>query len=645
MRQRSAEALRPNVSRSTEPRIPSGTSVQTGQGARPASPTPLSIALARVVSTGATVGSTDDSLESAADARARAALASPVPSAAGMPPWRPAATPALPGLGVGRPLPPSARAFFEPRFGVDLTAVRLHTDAPAAEAAAGLSARAFSREGHIALGAGQGDGDLLLAHEIAHVVDGHPGLRRQAETQSVPMSMSSGPVCEPEAVGGVCSIDEPIVLERPNPYNPCSVDVTKLTNYELLGEYNAATEVTRGGRDAPGYFDHRNLQRRLIEERDHRIEMGHAWLASMPQSLPLTLYQVVDNPDGTFTVLAATGFAVSGMPLDIRRTPLMTRSQFDRFLETHNVDRVDADTYRLRIEQEALRAAGVGATVPAGGLYQSLRDVRMAPGFAESPFANVWQGRMGELSFTAQPHAGFGYAIEDLNALSWVNRRGAPQNVGGTQANYPVMDYQRVASTRGSVILGVQRFSVKAPMSSNVASRMSTYAEGLAAIHQSGQSNALQSYIANQPEFANQPLTGPVYEANRSSVIGESSLAVNSDDLARVRRLLSDPTLREGPASSTSVWNQRAGFANNQPRAGWREVFAGAMREQPVRIRTQVYATPSALDDALANGTITAVEHQSAQREVGRRRPAGSCRTARARPTWRPCARAGSRSP
>src|SRR5262249_38657112 len=155
-----------------------------------------------------------------------------------------------------------------------------------------------------------------------------------------------------------------------------------------------------------------------IEERDRRIEKGHAWLASMPQSLPLTVYQVLDNPDGTFTVNAATGFEVAGMPQDIRRTPLMMRSQFDRFLETHNIDRVDGNTYRLRIEQEALRAAGVGATVPAGGLYRSLGDVRMAPGFAASPTSNTWQGRMGELSFTAQPQAGFGYAVEDLNALS-----------------------------------------------------------------------------------------------------------------------------------------------------------------------------------------------------------------------------------
>ncbi|WP_327397368.1 eCIS core domain-containing protein [Streptomyces phaeochromogenes] len=573
----------------------------------------------------------DDDVEHAADARARAALVLPVPRTDSLRTQLPTAATALPGLGVGQPLSLASRAFLEPRFGADLTAVRLHTDGPAAMAAVGLGARAFSREGHIGLGPGQGDdADSLLAHEIGHVVEGHTGLRRQAtmpgrtalspgETLPGQMPMASGPVCEPEAAGEVCSIDDPIAIEHPHGYNPCSVDVTRLTNYELLGEYNVAVDVTRRGRATPGYLDFRNLQRRLVEERDRRTEMGHAWLAGMPQTLPLTVYQVLDNPDGTFTVNATTGFEVAGMPQDVRRTPLMTRSQFDRFLETHNVDRVDGNTYRLRVEQEILRAAGVGATVPAGGLHRSLADVRMTPGFAVSPTSNTWQGRMGELSFTAQPQAGFGYAIEDLNALSWINRRGAPQNIGGTQANYPVMDYQRVGSTRGSNILGIQRFSVKAPMSSNVASRMSTYAKGLATIYESGQSGALRSYIANQPEFAQQPLTGSAYEANRSSVIGESSMAVNSDDLARVRRLLSDPTVREAPSSSSSVWNQRAGFANGQPRAGWREAFAGAMREQPAKVNSQVFTTPDALDNALANKVITGAEHRNAQREVGER--------------------------
>ena len=62
-------------------------------------------------------------------------------------------------------------ATLERTFGVDLGAVRVHTDARAAGAAASLSARAFAHGQQIALGAGERPTDVgLMAHEVAHVV-------------------------------------------------------------------------------------------------------------------------------------------------------------------------------------------------------------------------------------------------------------------------------------------------------------------------------------------------------------------------------------------------------------------------------------------------------------------------------------------
>ena len=46
--------------------------------------------------------------------------------------------------GGGQPLPPSVRAFFEPRFGADFSQVRLHTNSAAAEAARAIQAKAFT---------------------------------------------------------------------------------------------------------------------------------------------------------------------------------------------------------------------------------------------------------------------------------------------------------------------------------------------------------------------------------------------------------------------------------------------------------------------------------------------------------------------
>ena len=77
--------------------------------------------------------------------------------------------------GPGRPLSPAERTYFEPRFGQDFSAVRLHGDARAHSAVAAMNARAFTignrifidrREYSLATVAGR----RLLAHELAHVV-------------------------------------------------------------------------------------------------------------------------------------------------------------------------------------------------------------------------------------------------------------------------------------------------------------------------------------------------------------------------------------------------------------------------------------------------------------------------------------------
>jgi hypothetical protein len=71
----------------------------------------------------------------------------------------------------GRPLPRSVAEPIGASFGVDVSDVRVHTDAPAASAAASLKARAFTLGNRIMLGRGERPTDLkLMAHEVAHVV-------------------------------------------------------------------------------------------------------------------------------------------------------------------------------------------------------------------------------------------------------------------------------------------------------------------------------------------------------------------------------------------------------------------------------------------------------------------------------------------
>src|SRR5262245_59405194 len=82
----------------------------------------------------------------------------------------------LPGGGHGgAPLSKAARAYFEPRFGHDFSKVRVHADEAAANAARREHSVAFTQGQDIVFGAeayapGTPDGDRVLAHELAHVV-------------------------------------------------------------------------------------------------------------------------------------------------------------------------------------------------------------------------------------------------------------------------------------------------------------------------------------------------------------------------------------------------------------------------------------------------------------------------------------------
>lgn len=88
---------------------------------------------------------------------------------------------------TGQPLDRATRAFFEPRFGRDLSSVRVHTDPRADESTRAVSALAYTVGRDIVFGPGNyaphnREGRKLLAHELAHVVQ-----QRAAHSDSVPL--------------------------------------------------------------------------------------------------------------------------------------------------------------------------------------------------------------------------------------------------------------------------------------------------------------------------------------------------------------------------------------------------------------------------------------------------------------------------
>ncbi len=77
--------------------------------------------------------------------------------------------------GGGQPLPETTRRFFEPRFSVDFSKVRIHNGRQAAEMSQGIRAKAFTQGTNIYFNEGQYnqeslEGRRLLAHELTHVV-------------------------------------------------------------------------------------------------------------------------------------------------------------------------------------------------------------------------------------------------------------------------------------------------------------------------------------------------------------------------------------------------------------------------------------------------------------------------------------------
>ncbi len=134
--------------------------------------------------------------------------------------------------GGGQPLAPDVRGFMEPRFGHDLSAVRIHDGARAGELAGAVHARAFTIGQDVFFGAGQyqpgtGTGRGLLAHELTHTIQQGGGSARAqpARIQRTPTAPSAGaastvtppgaPAAGAPAAGAGGATAAPVVFRHP----------------------------------------------------------------------------------------------------------------------------------------------------------------------------------------------------------------------------------------------------------------------------------------------------------------------------------------------------------------------------------------------------------------------------------------------
>lgn len=101
------------------------------------------------------------------------------------------------GAGAGQPLPEQVQAYFAPRFGRDLSDVRVHTDGASAAAARAAGATAYTIGARIFFAEGAyapetASGRRLLAHELTHVVQQTGGGR--AAVAGLGRGVSAAPV-------------------------------------------------------------------------------------------------------------------------------------------------------------------------------------------------------------------------------------------------------------------------------------------------------------------------------------------------------------------------------------------------------------------------------------------------------------------
>jgi hypothetical protein len=119
-------------------------------------------------------------------------------------------------LGAGLPLDREVRAFFEPKFGRDLSDVRVHADGRADAATRAVAALAFTTGRHVAFRSGRygpqtPSGRKLLAHELTHVVQqqgrGTPALQRQYSASAAPKTDPNAYIPVADLIGYVEDVE------------------------------------------------------------------------------------------------------------------------------------------------------------------------------------------------------------------------------------------------------------------------------------------------------------------------------------------------------------------------------------------------------------------------------------------------------
>jgi len=102
---------------------------------------------------------------------------------------------------TGTPLDYNTRSYMERRIGYDFSEVKVHTGIQAAKSAQSINALAYTTGKDIVFNEGQftpstENGKLLLAHELTHVVQQNPSIRKKSIKDSLPVEHIAGEIIQ-----------------------------------------------------------------------------------------------------------------------------------------------------------------------------------------------------------------------------------------------------------------------------------------------------------------------------------------------------------------------------------------------------------------------------------------------------------------
>ena len=267
----------------------------------PAPPPPQKLALGLSLASGVQakrfVSSPGDAAEREADTVARQVMTMPAPTSTGMSRTAlhaqraPAATAARPAPATtaaandraletqvkaastgGMELSRKTRAFLEPRFRADFSAVRVHTDPGAVRLSNQIGARAFTYGRHIFFNSGQydpesRDGLELLAHELTHTIQQSESIQRKAAEREVPpVRERTGPQASrlgisdvldyfADAANAIPGYRMFTILIGVNPINMSSVEASAANILRAIVEFLPGGNIITRVLDSYGVFE------------------------------------------------------------------------------------------------------------------------------------------------------------------------------------------------------------------------------------------------------------------------------------------------------------------------------------------------------------------------------------------------------